>query len=64
MAIREVVEEREKVAKDKMKKYYDRNVKKRDFDEGNLILVRTPDLQGILEDVWEGPYEVQKKIGV
>ena len=50
------------MAKEKLG-YYDRNAKKRDIEEGSLVLVRTLDLQGQLEDVWEGPYEVQKKIG-
>ena len=53
MAIWEVAEEREKVAKEK---YYDRNAK-RDFDEGSLFLVRTPDLQGKLK----GPMKFRRK---
>ena len=45
-AIRDFVEEREKDAKVKMEKYYDRNAKLREFSEGSLVLVRTPELLG------------------
>lgn len=27
-----------------------------------MVLVRTPDLEGKLEDLWDGPYEVTRKI--
>ena len=46
-----------------MEKYYDRNAKLREFSGGILVLVRTPELLGKLEDVWEGPYEIQRKQG-
>ena len=46
-----------------MKKYYDRNAKLREFLEGSLVLIRTLELLGKLEDVWEGPYEIQRKLG-
>ena len=34
----------------------------REFEVGILVLVRTPDLQGKLADLWDGPYEVIRKI--
>ena len=41
-----------------MKKHYDKNANLREFNEGTLVLVRTPDLAGKLEGNWEGPYEL------
>ena len=45
-----------------MKKHYDKNAKLREFNEGALVLVRTPDLAEKLEDIWEGPYEITRRI--
>lgn len=41
----------------------DKSVKTKEFDEGNLVLIRTPRTQawGKLEPKWEGPYIVSKK---
>ena len=60
--MKEVVSDRKKVAKEKMKALYDRQAKDRQLEEGTLILVRTPDLKGKLEDVWDGPFEVTRRI--
>ena len=45
-----------------MKKHYDKNAKLREFNEGALVLVRTPDLAGKFEDIREGPYEITRRI--
>ena len=45
----ELVEVKEGKAKQAMKKQY------REFDVGSLVLARTPDLEGKLADVREGP---------
>ena len=58
----QVVCEKERLAKERMKKHYDKNAKLREFNEGALVLVRTPDLAGKLEDIWEGPYEITRRI--
>ena len=58
----QVVCEKERLAKERMKKHYDKNAKLREFNEGALMLVRTPDLAGKLEDIWEGPYEITRRI--
>ena len=60
--MKEVVSDREKVAKEKMKASYDRQAKDRQLEEGTLVLVRTPDLKGKLEDVWDRPFEVTRCI--
>ena len=39
-----------------------KNANLREFNEGTLVLVRTPDLAGKLEDIWEGPYEITRRI--
>ena len=58
----QVVCEKERLAKERMKKHYDKNAKLREFNEGTLVLVRTPDLAGKLEDIWEGSYEITRSI--
>ena len=35
---------KEGIAKERMKKYYDKEAVLRNFDEGSLVLLRTPDL--------------------
>ena len=32
------------------------------FEEGDLVLIRTPDMLGKLEDIWEVPFEVTKRV--
>ena len=58
----QVVCEKERLAKERMKKHYDKNANLREFNEGTLVLVRTPDLAGKLEDIWEDPYEITRRI--
>ena len=57
----QVVCEKERLAKERMKKHYDKNAKLRDFNEGELVLERTPELAG-LEYIWEAPYEITRRI--
>ena len=54
--------EKERLVKERMKKHNDKNANLREFNEGSLMLMRTPDLAGKLEDIWEGPYEITKRI--
>ena len=58
----QVVCEKERLAKERMKKHNDKNAKLREFNEGALVLVRRPDLAGKLEDIWEVPYEITRRI--
>lgn len=58
----EAVRRKEGVAKEKMKKQYDKQAVCREFSVGTLVLVRTPDLHGKLSDLWDGPYEVTRKV--
>ena len=58
----ELVQKKETKAKAEMKKGYDKHAVVREFSMGLLVLVRTPDLQGKLSDIWDGPYEVVRKV--
>ena len=60
--ITDLVCEREAKAKACMKQQYDKHAKPREFEVGTLVLVRTPDLRGKLSDIWDGPYEVIRRI--
>jgi hypothetical protein len=46
------------------KSWRDMSLKIKEFDEGDLVLIRTPRIQakGKIEPKWEGPYIVSKKI--
>jgi hypothetical protein len=48
---------------DETRNYRDPKVKKRDFDVGNLVLLRSPHTEssGKLESKWEGPYVIIEK---
>ena len=48
--------------KERMKKHYDKNTKLREFNEGVLVLMRTPDLAGKLEAIWECPHDITRRI--
>ena len=61
-AVREVISAKDGIAKERMKKYYDKKAVLRNFDEGSLVLLRTPDLRGKLEDQWDGPFEIAWKV--
>lgn len=52
----EIVQDKERKAKEQMKKGYDKHAVERVFSVGAMVLVRTPDLEGKLSDLWDGPY--------
>ena len=58
----ELVSDRERVAKTKMKKYYDKPAKAKHFDVGEMVLVRRPALHGKFERAWDGPFQVGKVV--
>ena len=58
----QIVGEREKLAKAKMKEFFDRTAKLKVFEVGDLVLVRKPGLKKKLGDSWDGPYEILEKI--
>ena len=58
----EVMKEREKEDKRKMKERYDIRAVERTFEIGQMVLVHTPEMAGKLDTVWEGPYEIIKII--
>ena len=58
--ISEIAGENDRKGKAAMKKQYDQKAKPREFDA--MVLVRKPDLQGKLEDVWYGPFEIARRI--
>ena len=58
----ELVSEREKTAKAKMKSYYDQGAKTKTFRVGEKVLVRRPALHGKFEKAWDGPFEVGKVV--
>ena len=45
-----------------MKSIYDRNAKSREFLEGSMVLLRMPGLCGKLNDSWDGPYEIHRRV--
>ena len=58
----ELVSDRERVAKAKMKSFYDRKAVIKTFDPGDKVLVRKPILRGKLQKAWQGPYVVEAKV--
>ena len=58
----EVTVVKEKAAKDKMALKSEKHAKKREFSQGDQVLVRVIDPGGKLGDRWDGPYEVQCKV--
>ena len=58
--VHEVMKEREKEDKRKMKERYDIRAVERTFEIGQMVLVHTPEMAGKLDTVWEGPYEIIK----
>jgi len=58
----EMARKQDEKTKKAMKRQFDRGARMREFEPGQMVLVRKPDLQGSLEDSWDGPYEVLRKI--
>ena len=54
----ELVSTKERKAKLVMKRDYDKSAKVKTFQEGDMVLVRKPVLNGKLCTSWEGPYEI------
>ena len=46
-----------------MEKNYEKQSKPRELKEGSMVLLRIPGLGRKLDDTWDGPYEVHRKIG-
>ena len=45
-----------------MKAQYDKRAQSRELKVGILVLVRTPNLSGKLDDLWDGPFKITRKI--
>ena len=45
-----------------MKKEYDKKAKERELEVGSSVLAKPPRLAGKLEDKWEGPFDVVRKL--
>lgn len=60
--VRDTVRECETKAKVKMKAMYDKKAQSREFQEGNMVLLRVPGMVGKLDDAWDGPYEIYRKV--
>ena len=58
----DIVGSKELVAKEAMKRTYDRTAQLKVFAPGAMVLVRIPQLTGKLDDKWEGPYEVLEQV--
>ena len=50
------------MAKEKLKRDYDRGARLRSFDVGEMVLMRIPGLASKFEDAWDGPYEINRKL--
>lgn len=60
--VRDTVRECETKAKVKMKAMYDKKAQSREFQEGNMVLLHVPGMVGKLDDAWDGPYEIYRKV--
>ena len=60
--VHEVVNEKGKGEKVKMKNMYDKRAKERELVEGQMVLTKIPHLGNKLDDTWDVPYEVIRKI--
>ena len=58
----EVVSEKERISKAKMKSYYDKSAKVRHFDPGEMVLVWKPGIHSKFGASWDGPYQVESKV--
>ena len=57
-----IVGDRERVAKSKMKEYYDRTAKVKVFEAGDMVLVWKPGIHSKMGASWEGPYQVDCQV--
>ena len=57
-----IVTDREAKAKAQMKTVYDRKAKEKILAPGELVLVKKPGLTGKMLGMWEGPYQIMKKL--
>ena len=58
----EVVSDREKVAKAKMKMFYDKTARVKSFEEGDMVLVWKPGIHSKLGASWEGPFQIESRV--
>ena len=58
----EVVSDRERVAKGKMKELYDRKAKVKLFEAGDMVLVWKPGIHSKMADSWQGPFQVDSQV--
>ena len=58
----ELVSDREKVAKSKMKEVYDKTAKVKSFEPGDMVLVWKPGLHSKMSDYWEGPFQIECQV--
>ena len=54
----EIVQVKERKANEQMKKGYMISMQLRVFSVGSMVLVRTPDMEENLSDLWDGPYSM------
>ena len=60
--VHDMLREKMTEAKTKQKLDYDKNTKMRHFQMGDMVPMRILGLTGKLEDSWDGPYEVNRKL--
>ncbi|XP_065921959.1 uncharacterized protein [Magallana gigas] len=60
--VRKMVTDMESLAKKNQKRYYDKNVRNRNFEVGQKVLVLLPTSTSNLLAQWKGPYEVTQKV--
>lgn len=60
--VHKMVTEMESQAKKNQKRYYDKNVRNRNFEIGQKVLVLLPTSTSKLFTQWKGPYEVTAKV--
>ena len=58
----EVVSDREKVAKAKMKMFYDKTARVKSFEEGDMVLVWKPGIHSKMGASWEGPFQIESRV--
>ena len=57
-----LVSEREGVAKSKMKHQYDKTASRKEFVEGDMVLIWKPGLHAKMGASWDGPFQIGKKL--